>query len=250
MNIRSNVVVSVTVAALFLCAGLLAGCEKKEDSQRTLKRTSIKVVPGKTTTTSEEWILLFDSIDLASWCANTPGSWTTENGVMAGGGGGDIWTRETFGDFTFTCEFKVGPKGNSGVFFRTGDTDDPVQTGIEMQIIDSKGYFGDPVPEENMRQTCGAVYDLTAPAEFAEKPAGEWNRVIISCEGSMIDVTLNGVPVVVGMNLDDWKEPHLNPDGTPNKFDTALRDFPRSGHIGFQDHGDPVWFRDVRIQKR
>ena len=51
------------------------------------------------------------------------------------------------------------------------------------------------------------------------------------------------------MNLDDWTEPHLNPDGTKNKFRTAYQDMPRSGHIGFQDHGKPIEYRNIRIEK-
>jgi hypothetical protein len=62
----------------------------------------------------------------------------------------------------------------------------------------------------------------------------------------MIDVVLNGLKII-SMDLNRWKEPHKNPDGTPNKFNTAYKDMPRSGAIGLQYHGHPVWYRNLRI---
>ena len=52
----------------------------------------------------------------------------------------------------------------------------------------------------------------------------------------------------IDMNLDKWTEPGKNPDGSKNKFRTAYKDMPRAGFIGFQDHGNPVWFRRIRIK--
>ena len=62
---------------------------------------------------------------------------------------------------------------------------------------------------------------------------------------------LSGVGVMVtGVNraLDQWSEAHKNPDGTPNKFTTAYKDMPREGHLGFQYHGKPVWFKNLIIK--
>jgi hypothetical protein len=61
-------------------------------------------------------------------------------------------------------------------------------------------------------------------------------------------VVLNGEQII-DMNLDLWKEAGKNPDGTKNKFKTAYKDMPREGHIGFQDHGQELWFRNLRIKK-
>jgi hypothetical protein len=58
---------------------------------------------------------------------------------------------------------------------------------------------------------------------------------------------MNGL-VIINMNLDDWKEVGRNPDGSPNKFRTAYKDMPRAGHIGFQDHGGGIWYRNIRIK--
>ena len=70
----------------------------------------------------------------------------------------------------------------------------------------------------------------------------------ITCSGSRIQVVLNGEPVV-DLDLDQWNEAGKNPNGTKNKFPVALKHFARRGHLGFQDHGQPVWYRNVRIKE-
>jgi len=79
--------------------------------------------------------------------------------------------------------------------------------------------------------------------------ADKWNHMTVKAVGPQIYVVLNGEQII-DMNVDDWTEPHKNPDyvGTRNKFNKAIKDMPRVGHIGFQDHGNPVWYRNVKIK--
>ena len=79
------------------------------------------------------------------------------------------------------------------------------------------------------------------------KPAGQWNRYTITCKANKIYVILNGEQII-DMDLDLWTEAGKNPDGTPNKFKMAYKDMAREGHIGFQYHGQPIWFRNIRIK--
>jgi len=192
------------------------------------------------------WVTLFDGkqADLKKHWGNgrdatIPKGWSIKDGVLAAAGKGPmIWTRKRFGDFRLDLEFKT--TGNSGVFFRTGNPRNPVQTGFEMQILRSGGK------KKPGRHDCGAIYDALAPSANPMKNAA-WNRAVITCRGRKIAVEMNGKQII-NMDLNRWDTPHRNPDGSKNKYGTALKDFPREGHIGFQQHGHAVMFRNIRLK--
>jgi len=188
------------------------------------------------------WESLFNGKDLTGWTYK-PDSWRVDDGVLTcGETAGDIWTEEQFGNFAIDLEFKVPQKGNSGVFVRTADPKSPVQTGIEIQVFDSYGK-----PEAD-KHDCGAVYDCVAPTKNMAKQAGEWNRMVVTCKDNTIQVELNGEPII-DMDVDKWTEPHMNPDGTKNKYNAAVKDFARKGYVGLQYHGKPVWYRNIKIKR-
>ena len=187
-----------------------------------------------------EWKVLFNGKDLDGWTradgAPAGTNWAVEAGALKRAGkGGDIWTRERFGDFVLEIEFKTA--GNSGIFLRTDNPRDCVQTGIEIQVDKPGG------PN---RHSVGALYDLVAPSSNAGR-ADDWNRFVITAKGPVLTVELNGVKASE-MNLDRWTEPQKNPDGSKNKFRKALKDFKREGHVGLQDHGHEVAYRNIRIR--
>ena len=170
------------------------------------------------------------------------GSWAFDaEGVLAPTptGHGDIWTKERYGNFVLELDFKVPEKGNSGVFIRTGDIKKWINTAIEIQIHATT--------DGTKHGQCGAVYDCLSPSKDATKKAGEWNHYVITCLNNKIYVNLNGQDVI-DMDLDQWTQARKNPDGTPNKFTTAYKDMPREGHLGFQYHGNPVWFKNLKIK--
>ncbi len=186
------------------------------------------------------WTALFDGNSLSGWTnrAGQPPAqgWVVEDGSLTRkAGAGDIWTKERFGDFVLDLEFQT--KGNSGVFIRTDDPKNNVQTGIEIQVDKPGGPS---------KHSVGAVYDLQAPTKNAAKDG--WNHLVITAKDNLLKVELNGEPIV-DMDLDRWDTAGKNPDGSKNKFSTALKDFAREGHIGFQDHGAEVSYRNVRIKK-
>lgn len=170
------------------------------------------------------------------------GAWAFDaDGVLSPtpSGHGDIWTKERYGNFILELDFKVPEKGNSGVFIRCGDLKDWINTTIEIQIhatTDGTKYG-----------QCGAVYDCLPPSKDATKKPGEWNHYIITCLDNKIYVNLNGEDII-DMDLNKWTEPHKNPDGTKNKFRDAYKDMPREGYLGFQYHGNPVWFKNLKIR--
>lgn len=192
------------------------------------------------------WILLFDGKSVKHW--KLPNGKTLPKANVSGGainprksGGYICYYDKKFGDFIFACDFKVSRSCNSGIFFRTGNPKNPVQTGIELQILDSAAA------KKPGKHSCGAIYDLVAPSKNTMKRAGAWNHVEIECRNNLIKVRMNGSQII-DMNLDRWTEAHKNPDGTRNKFATAYKDMPRTGYIGFQDHGHNVWYKNVKIK--
>lgn len=182
---------------------------------------------------------LLSSLD--HWTMQKEGAWEVKEGVLSTTEkpGGYIWSRETYGDFELTIEYKTSEKCNSGLFFRT-DPGNPVQGGFEIQVASAGIYDG--------KHVAGSLYGAQAPTESAGKPDGEWNTMKLTAKGPMITVVLNG-KTIVEANIDDWKTAGMNPDGTGNKFKTALKDLPRTGHLGFQYHGHPVWFRNVKLKE-
>jgi len=171
-----------------------------------------------------------------------PGGWVMEDGVLRAENHGTIWTRASYANFVLDLEFKVAKNANSGVFLRAGDISN-VLSALEIQIHETTdgGKYG----------MVGALYDAKAPSKDVAKPAGEWNRFTITCVDSRIYVVFNGVQIH-DLDLDNWQHPHKNPDGTDNKFATALKDFSRNGPIGLQGihgrEGQPVWFRNIKIK--
>jgi hypothetical protein len=178
---------------------------------------------------------LFNGKDLSGW--TTEGNWLVEDdGVLAikprpGETGWQrydayLWTERKFDDFVLDLEYKHPKGGNSGVFVRVEDRTDPVDTGIEVQILDSYGK------EKMTAHDLGGVIGTQAPSKNMAKPAGEWNRMIVTCDDNRMKVKLNGEQII---DLD--------------LSVSAVSDRPMSGYIGLQDHGLPLWFRNIRIKE-
>ena len=188
------------------------------------------------------WQVLFDGEDLSNWMSDDGGRpnarWVIKKRVLTREkGAGMIWTKERFGDFVLDLEFKT--EGNSGIFFRTDKPRDSVQTGLEMQVYKRV--------DKTSKHSCGAVYDALAPSKEMTKD-GQWNHVTITAKDNKIRIVLNGEQII-DMDLNRWTRRGWNADETKNKFRAALKNFKREGHIGFQDHGANVWFRNVRIKR-
>jgi hypothetical protein len=212
---------------------------------------SISLIFAVQAMADSSFVSLFNGRDLTGWLTGPDNAWVVEEGVLTLKREFDgqehnldyLWTREAYGDFILELEFRIPERANSGVFIRTADLKDPVYTGIEVQVANSYGQ-----KNTNRGGTAGAIYDCLAPVKNTVKKPGEWNQMRIACRQNKIEVVLNGESII-DMDLDQWTEPHKNPDGSKNKFATALKDFARRGHIGLQDHGRPVWYRNIRIKK-
>lgn len=187
------------------------------------------------------WSNLFES-DLSN--ADFPaGEWVMEDGVLYAEGHGTLWTEEEYEDFILDLEFRVEPGANSGIFFRTKDKEN-VLSALEVQIHDST--------DGSKHGEGGAIYDLISPSTDASKPAGEWQHYTITANENKIYVVLNGTQII-DMDINEWAEPHQNPDGTRHKFNRAIAEQTYGGPIGFQGiHGSAgakVYFRNLKIKR-
>jgi len=190
---------------------------------------------------------LFDGESMDGWYTvpeNQQATWSIDpkQGTLAREHrNGYAWTKDTFGDFILMIDFKMSRSCNSGIFFRT-DPKDPVQKGFEIQLYDT------PSDMEMNKHTIGALYDAQAASVNPLNPYNKWNTMKLHVQGDIVKIWINDV-LVNEADLSKWTTPELNPDGTPNKFKTALSKLPKTGHIGLQDHGHNIAFRNIFIKK-
>jgi hypothetical protein len=198
-----------------------------------------QAAPAKGHPDTSGWKDLF-AADLSN--ATDSAGWVMEKGVLVAKDHYTIWTKESYGNFVLDLEFKVSKEANSGVFLRSGNIQN-VLGALELQVHEST--------DGTKYGMCGAIYDAKPPSKNMSKPVGEWNRFTITCKDSRVSLVFNGEEVI-NVDLNDWLEVKKNPDGTPNKFPVALKDFARKGPIGFQGlHGKaaaPVWYRNLKIK--
>jgi len=194
------------------------------------------------------WRLLFDGETLAGWRAYDsempPDGWRAENGTLHRyGSGGDIMTMDVFEDFVLDLDWKISEGGNSGIFYRAVTGLPNIYTGApEMQVLDDANH-----PDgQNPLTSAGSVFGIYPAPPGIVKPAGEWNHVRIVVNGNDVEHWLNGNLIVqYEFGTPSWKR---------RVADSKFADVPeygaaREGHIGLQDHGDEVWFRDIKVRE-
>ena len=172
-----------------------------------------------------------------------PEQWVNEDGntiYLTRRGGGDIITREQYESFDLTMEWKISPKGNSGIMYRVSETDGPTYfTGPEMQVLDNAVAGGD------LLHAAGSDYALHAPAEDNSRPVGEWNEVRMLVDGAHVEYWMNGVQQC---SYELWSE-DWNARVAASKFSKWPGfGMNKRGHIALQDHGNPVWYRNIVIR--
>jgi cytochrome c len=209
---------------------------------------------------NDGWKLLFDGVTTNGWHnynKTTIGkSWIVEDGAIAldarknaeghwqAPDGGDILTTDSFENFELNLEWKISPCGNSGIIYNiveSPENDYPWQTGPEMQVLDNSCH-----PDTRfVTHRAGDLYDMIECKYVTVKPSGEWNKVRLIKNKGKVEHWLNGVKVVeFSMYTDEWFKMIKN-----SKF-KDMASFGRStkGKIALQDHGDKVWYRNIKIK--
>lgn len=176
---------------------------------------------------------LFDGRSFDGW--EHGGNWVIEEGAFyrkEKGGSLTYTAAKVPDDFELRFEWKVSKGCNSGVYYRPGQ--------VEYQILDNvHSPYG-----ENARQAAASIFFCMAPREDATKPFGEWNSGRILCDGTVIEHWVNGKRVLSFDYADPKWSWYVELLGIRGGDLTG-----RGGRLWLQDHGQDVWFRNLRWRK-
>ena len=251
-----------TLIVLLTCMLLLTRCGSTATRRANQKSNSVITSDGNmrqpNSLTEEEkkagWLLLFNGNTLDGWRSyqNKPAtSWGVDRGTLHCKGSttdksdmrADLITTEQFENFDFSVEWRISPKGNSGIMYLVNETEKAAYlTGPEYQIIDDKGF---PEKLEDWQKTA-ANYAMNPAPDAVTNPVGEWNHTRIVVKNAKVEHWLNGKRVVAyELWTDEWKNDKAN-----GKWkDTPSYGTAKKGHIALQDHGSEAWFRNIKLKK-
>lgn len=185
----------------------------------------------------------------------TDGSaWKSQNGTLyfdptvkvdgKPAGNGDLISDAEYENFHFSIEWKISEKGNSGIIFLSKEDaayKHPYYTGPEMQVLDNNGHNDGKI----ISHRAGDLYDLIRSSSEPVKGPGEWNKAEIRILNRKLDLFLNGVNIVsTTMGDDQWNKLVA---GSKFKDMPGFAKF-NKGHLVLQDHGNSVWFRNIKIR--
>lgn len=204
---------------------------------------------------NSEWRVLFDGTSTDEWRGynsnSLPSAWKVEGDelVLRPGSGeaGDIMSKRIFGDFELHMQWMVEEGGNSGIFYHVLEQPDQsiYWSGLEMQILDDENHPDSFRGVDGNRQA-GSLYDLLPIQPKTANPHGQWNDIRIISRGPMVEHWLNGEMVLRYERWTvEWFAMLRNSKFREHNEFGAMQ----QGHIGLQDHGDVVRFRNIRIRE-
>ena len=234
-----------TLVPLLAVAIMMNSCKAQSQPPQST------VTAGLNTLTSEEkaagWRLLFDGESTAGWRnygkPTISDGWKVQDGALTRvGAGGDIITNDEFGNFELSIDWKIEPGGNSGIFYRASEEKDEIYWNApEMQVLDDAKH-----PDgQNPLQSAGAAYDLYPAPRGHVRPGGEWNTARLVVNGNHVEQWLNDFKMVeFELGSRDWDSKIAGSKFKPHaQFGKNAQ-----GHIGLQDHGNVVAFRNIKIR--
>ncbi|OBP15817.1 glycosyl hydrolase [Rheinheimera sp. SA_1] len=198
---------------------------------------------------AQGWQLLFNGTDMSQWRnfkkADLSDKWQIEDGAMklTSGGGGDILTKKQYQNFELLLDWKIAEVGNSGIFVLVDETGNTIYAHApEIQILDNERHSDNKLDTHRS----GSLYDMIASPPSSHKKAGEWNTTKIRLQNSKLTIWQNGVQTAeVTIDSPEWHK--LLAASKFVKWEGFAK--AKTGHIGLQDHGDQVWFKNIKIKE-
>jgi len=195
----------------------------------------------------DKWKFLIKDNSTEGWhnyLGDSNTGWQVENGILfTEGKNGDIVTNEVYENFELSLEWKIEEAGNSGVFYHVVESPEYKrmhETGPEFQIIDNENYPADLTEQ----QKTGALSDVLAPNEAAANAVGEWNHTRIIVNQGAVEHWLNDKKILeYQLGSDELKQ-----QIAASKFAELPYAKVQSGRIGLQDHGGPVYYKNIKIR--
>lgn len=231
------------LAALFALGAVSLSCSMSPQPPADTAPTAITASER-----SEGFRSLFDGTTLEAWRGyrkpSMPEGWRVIDGslTLVSAGAGDIVTRDQFRNFDLRLDWKVAEGGNGGIFYRATEEGDYVwRTGSEYQLLDDARH----ADGKSELTSAGSNFALYPVPRGVSRAAGEWNSSRLLVNGTHVEHWLNGVKVVeYELGSTDW-EARVR----ASKFASMpLYGRAPAGHIGLQDHGDRIEFRNIRIR--
>jgi len=197
---------------------------------------------------SQGWQLLFNGEDMSQWRnfkkETISNKWQVLQGEMrlSEKGAGDILTKKTYENFDLKLDWKISIAGNSGIFIMADEVGSQIYShAVEVQILDNERHSDNKLASH----LSGSIYDITASPVQSHKPAGEWNTVRIRMFNKSLKVWQNDVLTAdIVVASERWQQ-LVAKSKFKNWQGFALTDV---GHIGLQDHNDPVAFKNIKIK--
>ncbi|MGB3587305.1 MAG: DUF1080 domain-containing protein [Tunicatimonas sp.] len=224
---------------------IASACTSSSTSDDAALETTTPIEP---ITTEPEWQDLSSLDAWRNYKADTLSDrWQVEDGsiMLVEKGGGTIVTKEEYDNFELEMEWKISKGGNSGLFFNVIESDDlgPAwHSGPEYQLLDNERHKDAQI----RKHRAGDNYDVQQSTVETVKPAGEWNTTRLVVNGNQVEHYLNGEKVVeYELGSQAWQDSVAN-----SKFgELPMYGKADKGRIALQDHGDQVWFRNIRIRE-
>jgi hypothetical protein len=243
-NMRKHIILSLAFALTLIIPAIGQEVNKLTDKEK-----------------KDGWVLLFNGKDFTGWrqCNGTamPKNWIIEDHAMKvftsegkkpgeGSNGDVLYDVKKFRNFELSIDWKASKMANSGIFYDVREVPGkPIYYAApEVQVLDNV----DATDNKIASHLAGSLYDILTADPKTVHPAGQWNTIVVKVQNGKVTHVQNGVKVC---EYELWT-PAWDAMIAKSKF----KDFPgftegiaKEGYIGLQDHGYPVWFRNIKIRE-